>query len=73
QEHQQSLTALFIRIVIVAMMYWMQANLAISVSITAHILPNDKTILMELGTFGTGQNVIYASLTAFPKSILSRI
>ncbi len=33
------------------MMYWMQANLAISVSITAHILPNDKTILMELGTF----------------------
>ncbi|EFH22432.1 hypothetical protein NEIPOLOT_01728 [Neisseria polysaccharea ATCC 43768] len=24
---------------------------------------------MELRTFGTGQNVIYASLTAFPKSI----
>ncbi len=37
------------------------------------ILLNDKTILMELRTFGTGQNVIYASLTAFPKRILSCI
>ena len=43
------------------------------VSITARILLNDKTILMELRTFGTKQNVIYASLTAFPKSILSCI
>ncbi|EOC30247.1 putative transposase [Neisseria meningitidis 2001073] len=34
---------------------------------------HDKTISMELRTFGTGQNVIYASLTAFPKRILSCI
>ena len=45
----------------------------LSLSITAHILLNDKTILMELRTFGTKQNAIYASLTAFPKSILSCI
>ena len=32
-----------------------------------------QTISMELRTFGTKQNVIYASLTAFPKSILSCI
>ncbi|SUA26021.1 putative IS1016 transposase [Neisseria meningitidis] len=37
------------------------------------ILLNDKTISMELRIFGTGQNVIYASLTAFPKRILSCI
>jgi len=29
--------------------------------------------IMELRTFGTKQNAIYASLTAFPKSILSCI
>ena len=32
-----------------------------------------QTISIELRTFGTKQNVIYASLTAFPKSILSCI
>ena len=36
---------------------------------SAHILQNDKIILMELRTFRTKQNVIYASLTAFPKGI----
>lgn len=37
------------------------------------ILQNDKIILMELRTFRTKQHVIYASLTAFPKGILSCI
>ncbi|ELL06036.1 putative transposase [Neisseria meningitidis 4119] len=32
-----------------------------------------EAILMELRTFGIRQNVIYASLTAFPKRILSCI
>ena len=32
-----------------------------------------QTISIELRTFGTKQNVIYASLTAFPKGILSCI
>ncbi len=40
---------------------------------SALILQNDKIILTELRTLGTKQNVIYASLTAFPKSILSCI
>lgn len=40
---------------------------------SALILQNDKIILMELRIFRTKQNVIYASLTAFPKGILSCI
>ena len=40
---------------------------------SALILQNDKIILTELRTWGIRQNVIYASLTAFPKGILSCI
>ena len=43
-ENRLSLTALFIRITIKAMMYWMLVNLTISASITARILQTNKTI-----------------------------
>ena len=68
-----NLTALFIRIITTVMMCWTWVNLVTFASITAHILLNDKTILTELRTFGSKQNVIYVSLTVFLKSILSCI
>ena len=45
----------------------MWANLAIFVSITAHILLNDKTISMELRTFGTKQKRHLRQFNGIPK------